>query len=232
MSSPPDPADAIPPESTAVRSFQQGEVIFRQGDAGTEAYLLEEGSVRLIKKVRGEGRSLSVLKPGDLFGESALVPDTPRPTTAVALTPGLARVLDPHILPRLLARDPRAAAGIVEQLVRRLQEAEDQIEIMMLSDTQSKVVAALIKLAQKSRSDAARTDDGRAPTADASFAMSPMELSTRVGLDVDTVKRTVQQLREGQYLRVAEGRLEVPDLEALRRLYALLGVKDEIRGEA
>jgi CRP-like cAMP-binding protein len=221
MSSPPDPADAMPPESTALRSFQQGEVIFRQGDAGTEAYLLEEGSVRLIKKVRGEGRSLSVLKPGDLFGESALVPDTPRPTTAVALTPGLARVLDPRTLPRLLARDPHAAAGVVEQLVRRLQEAEDQIEIMMLSDTQSKVVAAVIKLAQKAR--------GAGDSA--SFAMSPMELSTRVGLDVDTVKRTVQQLREGQYLKVTEGRLDVPDIEALRRLYALLGVKDEIRAE-
>jgi CRP-like cAMP-binding protein len=221
-SMPEPPAAPLAPEPSAVRAFQQGEVIFRQGEPGTEAYLLEEGSVRLIKKVRGEGRSLSVLKAGDLFGESALVPDAARSSTAVALTGGLARVLDPKILPQLLARDPAAAARVVEQLVLRLQEAEDQIEIMMLSDTQSKVVAALMKLAQKARSDGPG----------ASFAMSPMELSTRVGLDVDTVKRTVQQLREGQYLRVTEGRLEVPDIEALRRLYGLLGVKDEIRGEA
>src|SRR6202030_3600833 len=106
----------------------------------------------------------SVLKPGDLLGESALIPDTPRPSTAVALTSGLARVIDPRTLPRLLERDPQAAAGMVEQLVLRLQEAEDQIEIMMLSDTHSKVVAAIIKLAQKARS----TGDG------ASFVMSPM----------------------------------------------------------
>ena len=221
MDTPPDmPADLPPPESTAVRTFQQGEVIFRQGDAGWEAYLLEEGSVRLVKKVRGEGRSLSVLGPGDLFGESALVPDTARSSTAIALTPGFARVLDPRILPRLLERDPPAAARIVQQLVGRLLEAEDQIEIMMLSDTQSKVVAALLKLAHRARTDGAG----------ASFAMSPMELSARVGLDVDAVKRTVQQLRDGQYLRVSEGRVEVPDIEALRRFYALLGVKDEIRG--
>jgi hypothetical protein len=58
-----------------------------------------------------------------------------------------------------------------------------------------------------------------------------MELSTRIGLDVDTVKRAVQQLREGQYLKVSDERLEVPDLEAMRRLYGLLGIKDEIRGE-
>jgi CRP/FNR family cyclic AMP-dependent transcriptional regulator len=60
-----------------------------------------------------------------------------------------------------------------------------------------------------------------------------MELSTRVGLDVDTVKRAVQQLREGPVrARAPMERLEIPDLDALRRLFALLGVKDEIRGRA
>jgi CRP/FNR family transcriptional regulator, cyclic AMP receptor protein len=59
-----------------------------------------------------------------------------------------------------------------------------------------------------------------------------MELSTRVGLDVETVKRVVRELREGQYVRVVDERLEIPDLDALRRLFSLLGVKDEIRGEA
>ncbi len=47
----------------------------------------------------------------------------------------------------------------------------------------------------------------------------------------DPVKRAVQLLREGQYLRVNDERLEVPDIEAMRRLYTLLGVKDEIRGD-
>ncbi len=84
------------------------------------------------------------------------------------------------------------------------------------------MVSALLKLAQEARGDAGGA---------AVFALSPMELSSRVGLDVDAVKRVVQQLREGQYLRVSDERLEVPDIEALRRLYALLGLKDEIRGE-
>jgi CRP-like cAMP-binding protein len=213
--------EAGSPDSTPVRSFEQGEIVFREGEPGDEAYILLEGSIRLIKRVRGEGRSLAVLRPGDLFGESALLPDTPRSSTALALVPGVARVVDPGALPRLLARDPAAAAGIVQQLVRRLHEAEDQIEIMMIGDVQSKVVAALLKLAHKTRAEGAG----------AAFPMTPIELGARVGLDVDTVKRTVQQLREGQYLRVTEGRLEIPDLEALKRLYALLGVKDDLKGE-
>ncbi|WP_437929673.1 Crp/Fnr family transcriptional regulator [Sorangium sp. So ce291] len=207
------------------RPFEAGDVIFREGEPGTEAYLLEEGRVRLIKKVRGAERSLMVLKPGDLFGESALLGGAARWSTAIALSRGVALALDQGTLQNLVERNPAVALRIIKQLVGRLRDAEDQIEIMMLTDTQSKVVNALLKLAQQSRAASGSSSNG------ASFAISPMELSTRVGLDVDTVKRAVQQLREGQYLRVADERLEIPDIDALRRLFSLLGLKDEIRGE-
>src|SRR5204862_7913603 len=130
--------------------------------------------------VRGAERSLMVLKPGDLFGESALLAGAPRSSTAIALSSGIALALDQGTLQNLLENNPTVAARIVQQLVRRLRDAEDQIEIMMLSDTQSKVVSVLLKLAQQARNDTA------APGA--LFTISPMELSTRVGLDVDTVK--------------------------------------------
>src|SRR5262245_30492477 len=224
---PPPPDDARAPESSRLyqrfgRPFNVGDVLFREGEIGTEAYLLEEGRVRLIKKVRGADRNLMVLKPGDLFGESALIVGATRSSTAIALSSGLAVALDQTTLQNVLEQNPAVAARMVQQLVRRLRDAEDQIEIMMLNDTQSKVVSALLKLAQQAK------DAGGG----AMFSISPMELSTMVGLDVDTVKRAVQQLREGQYVRVNEERLEVPDIEALRRLYGLLGVKDELRGES
>jgi CRP/FNR family transcriptional regulator, cyclic AMP receptor protein len=206
------------------RRFTTGEVIFREGEEGSNAYLLEEGRVRLIKRVRGVERSLMVLKPGDLFGESALLAGASRSSTAIALSSGLALSLDQATLHNLLERNPVVASRLIKQLVRRLRDAEDQIEIMMLSDTQSKVVSALLKLAQNHIDSALNGS--------ISFSISPMELSTRVGLDVDTVKRVVQELREGSYVKVADERLEVPDLDAMRRLFTLLGVKDEIRGEA
>jgi CRP-like cAMP-binding protein len=217
----PDPATL---SARPGRSFHAGEVLYREGEAGSEAYLLEEGRVRLIKRVRGAERSIMVLKAGDLLGESALIVGAARSSTAIALSAGTALVLDQDTLQELLEHNPTVAARLVQQLVRRLRDAEDQIEIMMLADTQSKVVSALLKLAQQAR-EATTSGPG------ATFAISPMELSTRIGLDVDTVKRAVQQLREGQYLKVSDERLEVPDLEAMRRLYGLLGIKDEIRGE-
>jgi CRP-like cAMP-binding protein len=203
------------------KRFTSGQVIFREGDPGTEAFLLQEGRVRLIKRVRAVERSLMVLRPGDLFGESAFIAGAPRSSTAIALSDGAALALDHATFQNLLENNRSVASRIVQQLVRRLRDAEDQIEIMMLRDTQSKIVNALLKLAQQMQAD------GRGG---ALLQISPMELSTRVGMDVETVKRGVQKLREGQYVRVVDEKVEIPDVDSLRRLFALLGMKDEIQG--
>jgi hypothetical protein len=52
-----------------------------------------------------------------------------------------------------------------------------------------------------------------------------------VGLDVEAVKTTVQRLRDRQYIRITGERIEIPDVDALRRLYTLLGTRDELAGE-
>jgi CRP/FNR family cyclic AMP-dependent transcriptional regulator len=199
------------------RPFAQGHVLFREGEPATQAFLLHEGRVRLLKRVRLVERSLTVLKPGDLFGEGALLDGVTRSSTALALSDGVAVGLDAAGLRSVVERFPLLAERLVTQLVRRLREAEDQIEVLMVRDTQSKVITALLKMI-------------RASGGPAELALSPVELARRVGLDVDTVKRAVQRLRDQDYLRIRGDRIEVPEVDALRRLYALLGSKEELRG--
>lgn len=205
------------------RRFAVGEVIFQDGDPAREAFLLQEGRVRLIKRAGAIERSLRLLRPGDLFGESALIQGAPRNSTAVALDESLALALDHDTFQHVLAKSPAVGGRMLAQLIRRLRDAEDQIEILMLRDSQSKIVVALLKLSQQALGAAGR--DGAVL-----LNVSPMDLSARVGLDVDSVKRIVQQLRDAGYLRIVDERVEVPDLEALRELYGLLGVKDQIIG--
>src|SRR5450631_408256 len=165
------------------RRFVAGEAIFREGTPAREAFLLQEGRVRILKHVAMAERSLAVVKPGDLFGEGALLEGSTYGSTAVAMTEGVVLALDRQTFRTLLEGYPAVAIRAVDQLVRRLRDAEDQIEIMMLRGVQSKVTSALLKLA------------GRA-TGNAELMISPVELSTRVGLDVEAVKRTVARLRE------------------------------------
>lgn len=226
MSSDREPQDGAPPAGDrAVRRFAHGEVVYREGDSATEAYFLSTGRVRLLRRVNGVERSVAILHAGDVFGETALLSGSTRTSTAIALVPSTALVLDPSTLQRVLATDPAAAAQLVTQLARRVREAEDQIELLMLKDARAKVVGALLRLAEQA-------GEGGAAASTAEFAISPLELAARVGLDVDGVKRGVQQLREGQYVRVVDERIEIPDLDALRRLYSLLALKQGIRGDA
>jgi CRP-like cAMP-binding protein len=205
-------------------------VLFRDGDAATEAFLLQDGRVRLLKQAGRMERSLRVVRPGDLFGESALLRGAARSSTAVALDDVVTLAFDHATFEQVLATSPEVAGRVLSQLIRRLRDAEDQIEILMLRDAQSKVVVALMKFAQQEQ--LAQGVDGRGDPGQISLSLSPLELSAQVGLDVDTVKRIVAQLRETGHVRIQDERVEVPNLDTLRDLYSLLGIKDQLRGQS
>jgi CRP-like cAMP-binding protein len=206
------------------RKFSAGQVIFDAGDAAEEAFLLQEGRVRLIKRVGATERSLRVVRPGDLFGESALVPGATRSSTAVALAECSALALAQTTFQHVFSSNPAVGLRVLQQLIRRLRDAEDQIEVLLLRDTQVKVVVALLQLSQ----EALRAQ--HAPTNSVAISVSPMELSARVGLDVETVKRNVQQLRNSNYVQIVDERIDIVDVDALRELRGLLDVKDQIVG--
>jgi CRP-like cAMP-binding protein len=133
-------------------------------------------------------------------------------------------VLDRETLQHVLAGNPSVGSRVLQQLIKRLRDAEDQIEILMVRDTQSKVAVALVKLARQA---AGTLESSDGPLA---LEVSPMDLSSRVGLDVDAVKRAVMQLRESGYVRIADEKLVIENLDALAELVGLLAVKDQIVG--
>lgn len=201
-------------------SFEAGSSIYGEGEPASTCFLIQSGRVRLVKRIRSADRSLTVLRPGDLFGEDALLSDSVRTASAVALTDVSALALDRKTFGVLLSSNPEVGLRLTEQVVRRLRHAEEQLENAMLRDQPSRVVNTLLRLATV----AERGPDGHV------LSISPLELSSRVGLDVDAVKRAVQQLRDGGYLRIQDEKIILPDLGALRELYELLGMKEDVRG--
>lgn len=215
-------ADVDPLHARFGQRFEAGDTLFSEGDPATHAYLLEEGRVRLIKRIRGSERSILVCKSGDLFGESALLEGSERSSTAIALSPVLALVIDQATLQHLLEHNATIASRVVKQLVRRLRDAEHQLEVTLHTDIQSKVVRAILEHARRVRDAGSNS---------ATFSLSPIELAAEVGIDVDTIKRNVQKLRDGQYVRIIDEQLEIPSIEGLRKYFGLLGQRDELAAE-
>jgi CRP/FNR family cyclic AMP-dependent transcriptional regulator len=67
------------------QTFEGGDYIFREGEAGNRLYLIVEGEVRISRMIPGSGEeALAVLKAGSLFGEMAVFDRSERSTDAIS----------------------------------------------------------------------------------------------------------------------------------------------------
>jgi NADH dehydrogenase len=93
--------------------LEPGEVVFREGDRGDWFYIVLNGEV----EVRQGGRALRHLGPGEVFGEIALVSDSPRTASVHTLTPVTLLAVDREAFHTLFGTLP-PLRGFVEQLIQ------------------------------------------------------------------------------------------------------------------
>ena len=99
--------------------FAAGDIVFREGDPPTSAYLVESGQIEILTVKEGVPMVLSVLGPGDLLGEMAVIDDAPRTATARALNDAsLIEVDRAQINERIDSSDPIVRALLKGQLSR------------------------------------------------------------------------------------------------------------------
>lgn len=102
-----------------VRDFGAGDVIFKEGDAAQELFVIQRGKV----EIRLGNHVLATLADYDIFGEMALIDAAPRSATAVALTDvKLVPVGEKQFL-FLVSRTPYFALNVMRVLARRLRTA-------------------------------------------------------------------------------------------------------------
>jgi CRP-like cAMP-binding protein len=123
----------------AEETHARGTKIFRHGDTGDKLYLILEGKVRISREVPGMGEeALAVLGPGQVFGEMALLDESPR--SADANVHDSCRVLaipkdgfdDLLFLHKDLAYE--VLWGVVRMLAGRLRETTDKLTFLSTSN--------------------------------------------------------------------------------------------------
>lgn len=109
------------------RSVAAGEIVFSEGEIGLCAYVIERGAVEI--SVRREGRSvpLATRRAGEMFGEMAIVDQTPRSATARAVEPCDLLVLsEPQMSRRIAALDP-VMRMVLQVILERFRDTIRQI---------------------------------------------------------------------------------------------------------
>ncbi|MBL8834350.1 MAG: cyclic nucleotide-binding domain-containing protein [Rhodospirillales bacterium] len=124
------------------KHFRAGRAIFRKGDAGDVAYVIQSGTVEIVRPVVDQRRIIASLAAGEIFGEMALIDGRPRMADAIALT------------------DVTVLAIPVDQFEHKLKEADPFVRALLrmfvknLRVMTEKAIAAEMRMEAMSRRQA------------------------------------------------------------------------------
>jgi CRP-like cAMP-binding protein len=115
-----------------------GTKLFSHGDAGDRLYLILEGRVRISREVPGMGEeALAVLGPGQVFGEMALLDESPRSADAIVHERCRLLALPKAAFDDLLFLHKDLAYEVLQSFVRlltaRLRETNDKLTFLTFS---------------------------------------------------------------------------------------------------
>ncbi len=106
----------------ACKAYLAGDVIFREGETGDMMYVVLDGEV----KVTLETMPISLLTPGSILGEMALVDNSPRSATAIAATDCWLLPLDQNRFKALIPAHPEFSVEVMTIMAQRLRRLMDE----------------------------------------------------------------------------------------------------------
>jgi len=199
------------------REFKRGEVLFREGEPGREMYVVQSGKVNITKTVRGNEKILATLGAGEFFGEMSILNNQPRSAGAVVHDDAKLLVLDPRTFEAMIRGNVEIAVRLIKKLSDRLQEADEQIENLLLRDADSRVVHYLLQRALKR---------GRETPQGKLVSVNLGELHGRMGLSADEVQEAVQKLAKARIVALVPEGVVVPDLGKMQKYLDFLEMKE------
>jgi CRP-like cAMP-binding protein len=171
------------------RSYPTGTVLFREGEPGHEMYVLQSGRIQLTRTIKHEEKIVAVLMPGEFFGEMSIVNNRPRSATATVIEDAKMLVIDSRTFEAMIRGNAEIAVRLIKKLTNRLEQANQQIEILLLRDSSHRIVHALRRLAETV---------GHPEAAGIRIDISEAELADRVGMTDAEVAEVIAQLAEAR----------------------------------
>lgn len=194
------------------RTVRRGHVVFAEGQKGDRLFVVLAGKVK-ISRSASDGREniLTLLGPGELFGELSLFDPGPRTATAAALTEATMAALDHGELREWLRARPEVAEQLLAALARRLRRTNEAMADLVFSDVPGRVAKALLDLAQRFGQSA--EGGGLRVQHD----LTQEELAQLVGASRETVNKALADFAGRGWLRLDGRSVLLLDSERLSR---------------
>jgi CRP-like cAMP-binding protein len=191
------------------RTFEPGQIVFREGDASDTCYIVRSGRARAVRE-HSDGRTitLATFGLGDIFGELAMFEDELRSATVEAVQrTSVVAVLGPDMR-RLMVEHPQIAIRLVAALGRRLRETNDRLAKQSFQTVQSRVAVVLGELVVQAIA-------AGSPEQEVLLTATQADLAKLAGSSRESASRFLAVLERAGVISQGRGRLVVHDPTAL-----------------
>jgi CRP/FNR family transcriptional regulator, nitrogen oxide reductase regulator len=199
-----------------VRNVETGATFFREGDAATSFFVLNEGSVKLTQLTpEGHQVVLRLIGRGDAFGGVAVFGGATYPITAEAVTHATALEWPGDVMASLMERHPKLALNALRFVAGRLHELQVQYRQLATEKVERRVARALLRLVQQT---GRRVESGVL----IDLPLSREDIAQMTGTTLYTVSRIISRLEAQGILEAGRQRM------VIRNPHALLKVADDL----
>ena len=191
--------------------LSRGEHLFMEGDDGDSLYVVIDGKMKLTRAAAdGRENLLSVIGPGEMFGELSLFDPRPRTSSASAVTDAVLASLKHEALIPWLRERPDVSMHMLRALAQRLRRANDVTADLVFTDVPGRVAKNLLDLADRFGQ---QEPDGLHVHHD----LTQEELAQLVGASRETVNKALADFAARGWLQISARSVLILDAERLRR---------------
>lgn len=184
-------------QRATLKRFPRHSVLVNEGDDTDSLYIIQSGKIKIyLSDDEGKELVLSILGPGDYFGEIALLDESPRSASAMALDECKVYVLGKSQFEAFLKQDTAICLRVMRGLTRRLRELTNNARDLALMDVYGRIVKTLYHLAVE--------EDGHQVIKD---KFTHKDLAAMVGSSREMVSRILKELSRGGYITIEKDRL-------------------------
>ncbi len=192
------------------RVFTEESIVFCECQPGAELYIIQKGQVKITKIVDKNEVLLAVLKPGDMFGEMALLENKPRSASAIALEGTQLLAVNRQNFNQMVATQPQLIARLTTTLADRIWLMYKQLANTLISDHIGRMYDMLVIQLEKQK---IAFQASKAYT----FDFGPNELANMCGIVKEDTNRAIGEFMREPIIRVIDDHISVTDMAELSK---------------
>ncbi len=132
---------------TIMKDIKAKQVLYMQGEPGENVYLLKRGMVKISKTLYdGNELILSIIKPGEIFGELEVIDKESRHAQAVAYSHVLICIISRQELIKMISSNPELGLRLTKIIGFRRRVIENRLENLVFRSVIEKLAALLLEL--------------------------------------------------------------------------------------